>query len=459
MRSMFVKLFFWFWSITILAGGICFVLAFNLRLSPLHAGRMRHFEEERRQLVESALSLYGASAASLRERGLPPAPAGGGGELRAYLFAADGAPLSPGVPEQLRSAVRAFAAGGPGAPPEHFPDVVVTPVSSPSGTRYLAAAAGVNPMPHPPPLRGFPFPPDFWLNFSITLLISGLLCYLLAWRLTVPIRHLRAAAQSLARGELAARVDVPDEKEGGELADLGRDFNRMAERIGKLVASHRQLLRDVSHELRSPLARLGVALGLARLNASPQVEAALDRIEQEAHRLNLLIGELLALSRLEGESGGVEFSEVELAPLVEDVVRDADFEAQSAGRRVLVRSAPPVRLRGNRELLRRALENVVRNAIRYTEMGSAVEVSLLEGGAEVTILVRDHGPGVPEALLADIFRPFFRVAEARDRKSGGTGIGLAISNGTVTLHGGSIKARNAAGGGLEVEIRLPLASR
>jgi signal transduction histidine kinase len=461
MRTMFVKFFFWFWLTTILAGGLSFLLAFNLRLSPFPAGQMRHFDEERRGFASGALSLYALNAAALYEKGSDFETAGGGegSRMKAYLFAADGSPLSKEVPQPLRDALRGQAAASfQKADPETQKDILVVKALGPSGRPYWAATFGMSPhQPGKPP--GFPFPPHYWSNFAVTFLISGVVCYLLAWRLTTPIRRLRAATQSLAGGDLAARVEVSDAATRDELSDLGHDFNRMAERIEKLVASHRQLLRDVSHELRSPLARLGVALGLARKYAPSAAGASLDRIEQEAERLNLMIGELLTLSLLEGGSGAVSFEQLDLSELVEEVVRDADFEAEGSGRSVRADCSGPVGLRGNRELLRRALENVVRNAVRYTKEGSCVEVSLKrdDAGSGCVLMVRDQGPGVPEAELADIFRPFYRVAQARERQSGGNGIGLAISEGTVTLHGGSIVARNHGAGGLEVEISLPVA--
>ena len=457
MRTLFVKLFFWFTLATVLSGGIFFLLAVNLRLMPMHLEREHRFQEQHRRFVGKALSLYGESAALLLEKGFPfpQSKSESDSRMKAYLFAADGNPLGPDTPVPLCSAVRRSVVF-PSVPAnsEECRDVVVVRVKGPSGRSYLAATVEP-PFSLPPPPRGFRLPPNAWLNFAVTLLISGLVCYILAWRLTQPIRRLRSATRSLATGDLTARVQLAKERGGDELSDLGREFNGMAERLEKLVATHRRLLRDVSHELRSPLARLGVALGIARKIAAPSAEQALARIEQEADHLNQMIGELLELSRLEGGSGTIAFAGLDLTELVLEIVRDADFEAESLGRRVSCLPKPAILLRGNHELLRRALENVVRNGIHYTKEGSTVEVSLETSVAEVTVVVRDHGPGVPEAQLAEIFRPFYRVAEARDRTSGGTGIGLAISEETVTLHGGSITADNAADGGLEVKIRLP----
>jgi signal transduction histidine kinase len=493
MRSMFVKLFLWFWLATILSGIVFFLLAINLRMAPMHDERRRHFDAERNSILSQALTLYGQTAAAALERQGASTPfaeaeSSAPGGMKAYLFAANGTELSHGVPPQIRDAVRTRVAPGaalpvasppasppaayPGARPEAHPretqdhNVVVVEVRGPSGKPYLAALQAKPGLPPREPLRHFPFPPDFWLQMLITFVVSGGVCYLLSWRITAPVRRLRAAAQELAGGNLATRVAAGREGTGDELSDLGRDFNKMAVRLEKLVTAHQQLVRDVSHELRSPLARMNVALGIARKQSPPTAEPALDRIELEGERLNQLIGELLTLSQLEGGAAG-EKVEFDLVQLAEEVARDADFEACASDRRVQFDPAPGLgnaetgshglELKGNRELLRRALENVVRNAVRYTAQGSSVLVALeLEAGSQAVLRVRDFGPGVPQEQLADIFRPFYRVAQARDRQSGGTGIGLAITEKTVQLHGGTVSARNLPDAGLEVEIRLPL---
>ena len=294
------------------------------------------------------------------------------------------------------------------------------------------------------------------MHLGIYFVVGGVICYLLAWRLTAPLRTLRGAAQRLASGELSARTNVGNHARGDEIADLGRDFDRMAERIEALMASQKQLVRDISHELRSPLARLSVALELARRHSVSASEPALDRIEQETGRLNDMIGELLTLSLLEGGSAVNEMQLLDLSELVAEVVEDCDFEAAADNRRVQLSATKAVNINGNRELLRRALENVVRNALRYTPSGSQVDVSVQnEPERSATVCVRDHGPGVPKDALAEIFRPFYRVAESRDRQSGGAGIGLAIAARAVELHGGSIKATNMPDGGLEIELSVP----
>ncbi len=463
MRSMFFKLFFWFWLAMTLSGIVFFLLAFHMRLGPVHAEFEQRMAAERERVVSQALGLYGRTAAAVFERSGKltdadfadrAAPPG----MRGYFFAADGTPLSGDAPPPVKDAVRRLLTmGASKTVSDKGMAAVAVRVRSPLGKPYVAAAETMPPLPPPQkPPPGFPFPRDFWFRFCISFVVGGLVCYGLSWQLTAPVRRLRAAAQSLTTGDLSTRVSVPGGGRGDEVTDLGRDFNRMAERIEKLVTAQKQLVRDVSHELRSPLARLGVALGLARRVSPPAATAALDRIELESDRLNEMIGELLTLSMLESGSDQLGKKPFDIFGLVEDVVRDADFEAESCDRNVQVTSCAQLILIGNREMLRRALENVIRNGVRYTGPGTAVEVSLEQESSDWAVIrIRDHGPGVPENALEDIFRPFYRVAEARDRQSGSTGIGLAITERTVKLHGGSVMARNVPGGGLEVEIKLP----
>jgi signal transduction histidine kinase len=244
-----------------------------------------------------------------------------------------------------------------------------------------------------------------------------------------------------------------------ELADLAHDFDAMAGRIEALISAQQRLLGDISHELRSPLTRLNLSLAIARRNAGEAASGEHDRIEAEAARINTLIDQLLMLTRLESGVEEVEDESIYLTQLVQETVADADFEAQNLNRAVRIVESDESLVTGSRLLLRSAVENVVRNAVRYTAEGTAVEITLRveDAGDDSTavISVRDHGPGVPEESLDDLFRPFYRVTEARDRQSGGTGLGLAITERAVRLHGGAVKAVNAPGGGLLVEIRLP----
>ncbi len=293
------------------------------------------------------------------------------------------------------------------------------------------------------------------VTLVLTLLASTFVCFLLARYLSDPVRHLRAATRSIADGDLRVRVSSLIGRRRDELALLAFDFDVMAERLRNLLESQRQLLRDVSHELRSPLARLQIALGLAR-RPNANLEQEFDRIEQETQRLDELIGEILSLSRLEDPSRELVTEPVNLQELLETLVENARVEAEPRWVRVEQESQAAVTVPGDRELLFRALENVVRNALNYSPHGGTVELAAQRSEQHVQIRVTDHGPGVPPELLERIFEPFFRVGKARERASGGYGIGLAITARVVALHGGSVRARNVASGGLQVEITLPL---
>lgn len=293
--------------------------------------------------------------------------------------------------------------------------------------------------------------PYLWARLMIVAFVAGLLALLLARYLTRPLGRLRDAAQRLAEGDLDVRVAPQVRGATQEVEALGGDLDRMAERISELLASQRRLLQDVSHELRSPLARLHVALGLARRTPEAQ---HLDRIELEAERLGDLIGQILTLTRLTEDLPQVD--PVQLGELLGEIVRDADYEARAVGRSVVLEVEDEVEVVGSRDVLRWVVENVLRNAVRFAPEASAVEVQVLRHGDDAQVIVRDHGPGVPEPELEAIFRPFYRVAPDRDRKTGGRGIGLAIAERGARAHEGNIVASNADGGGLRVVLTLPV---
>ena len=292
--------------------------------------------------------------------------------------------------------------------------------------------------------------PYIWARLLIVALVAGLLALLLARYLTRPLGRLRSAAQRLAEGDLEVRVAPQVRGATHEVEALGADLDRMAERISELLAAQRRLLQDVSHELRSPLARLHVALGLVR--RTPSETQHMDRIELEADRLGDLIGQILTLSRL---TGLPQVERLDLGELLSEVVRDADYEAKAKGRSVTLETDGEIDLEGNRDVLRWAVENVLRNAVRFAPEDTAVEVRLERHDDDVLVRIRDHGPGVPEGELEAIFRAFYRVAPDRDRRTGGHGIGLAIAERSLRAHDGTIRASNAAGGGLEVTLSIP----
>jgi two-component system OmpR family sensor kinase len=283
----------------------------------------------------------------------------------------------------------------------------------------------------------------------------------LAWYVARPIRHLRAAFASLSAGHLETRVAPLMGRRRDEVADLGRHFDEMARRIQSLVGAQRTLLHEVSHELRSPLARLQAATGLARQNPQ-KLESSLERIEQETERLDDLVGQLLTLSRLEAgvaDASRTRLETTDLVDLVASIAADARFEAESCGKDVVFSSDGETTADVRAELVGRAVENVIRNAVKFTAPGTAVEVTAGPEDAGGTFLVRvaDRGPGVAEADLDAIFEPFYRGVAGSSGP--GFGLGLAIARRAIAAHGGRVDARNRPGGGLEVEIRLPVGAQ
>jgi len=231
----------------------------------------------------------------------------------------------------------------------------------------------------------------------------------------------------------------------------------MAERLEVLIGAQQRLISDVSHELRSPLTRLKLALDLARGDSRHELTPTLDRIEREAERLTSLVGMLLTLSRLEAGESAPESTMVHIPDLLAEISADVEIEAQSRGCSVEIERMQECWIEGNQELLRSAFENVMRNAIRYTEPGTSVRVSAKCEAHDVRIVVQDRGPGVPESELDNVFKPFYRVDTSRERRTGGVGLGLAIAERAVKLHNGKISAGNLTGGGFQVEISLPMA--
>ncbi|HEY0794151.1 MAG TPA: ATP-binding protein [Acidisarcina sp.] len=295
------------------------------------------------------------------------------------------------------------------------------------------------------------------LLFYIAL--SGLPCLLIARYFAAPIVRLRNASQKIAGGDLTVRLGPTSSRRKDEVGWLVRDFDYMAERLELSRDAQKRLTADVSHELRSPLTRLTVALELARTHAGEGAAKALDRVELESHRLNDLIGKLLLLSTLESGGTFLERTAIRLDDLIANVVADADFEARSLNRAVKFSPAGPCTVSGNADLLRSAVENVVRNAVRFTAEGTEVLVTL-RCSADTTrstavIAVTDHGPGVPQDELQRLFEPFYRIESARDRKTGDAGLGLAITRRAVEFHGGTVAAHNLLRGGLAVRIEIP----
>ncbi|MGC0878294.1 ATP-binding protein [Pantoea agglomerans] len=291
--------------------------------------------------------------------------------------------------------------------------------------------------------------PMFVFAGSVGLLFS----LLLAWNLTRPMRQLREGFSRVAEGDLSVRLFPIMRKRHDEISNVAEAFDAMVERLDTLVRAREELLHDISHELRSPLARLQLATGLAR-QTPESVNSSLDRIDEEARRLDKMIGELLTLSRAEHESIPDE-QYFDLTGLLQAVITDVRYEAQIPGVQVelQVDDRADYTVRGNAELIRRGAENVLRNALRFSLPGQRIDVHLHAEQQWLVIQVRDQGPGVDEEKLSSIFDPFVRVNSPLMGK--GYGLGLAIVRKVVLAHHGEVEARNRPEGGLELTLRLP----
>jgi two-component system, OmpR family, sensor kinase len=339
-------------------------------------------------------------------------------------------------------------------PPGNFrPQRAAPQIVGPDGSTYTVLL-----VPRRPSIFGALSLPGISLTIlCIALVVSAFASWWLAQHLSAPIRRIQEGARALATENLDVRVSAGLEGRKDELAVLARDFDAMADQLRANRSAITQLLRDISHELRSPLARMRVAVGLAR-QPPADLPRQLDRLEGEIERLDGLISQVLKLARLHGADAPFEREAFDVDEVIEEVVRDANFEGAIKDCKVQLKGAAKGTVHGNRELLRSAIENVLRNAVRYSPHGAPVDVSVERSDVELAISIRDRGPGVPTGDLERIFEPFYRVAESRDRDSGGEGIGLAITSQVMKAHGGLAKARNTSGGGFEVRLSLPQAA-
>jgi len=329
--------------------------------------------------------------------------------------------------------------------------IVSHEILSTSGKAYRLAAVSEKPLSH------FVIIPwaGLTIRLTIAIVISGLICYLLSIYLTQPLRSLGLAAKSIATGNLSTRVGRFKGHNRDEIAELSNEFDRMAEQLETLIHSKERLLQDISHELRSPLARLRIALELGRNKAKGLAEVEFSRMEIECLRLNCLIGEILEFARLDKSVDELNKTDVNITDLLHHISEDANFEYGGNPPRVLMSPAPAVHVLADERLIHRAIENIVRNALRYSPEDKPVEISLTQAAGQVFIDIADKGPGVPEDQLVTIFNPFYRVDPSREKKTGGYGLGLSIAEKAVQLHQGTIVASNRPDGGLLVRIRLP----
>ena len=461
MHTLFFKIFLWFCLIVVLVGA-------SIETSSILA---HYYETEWQMVLHSVMPMEAEKCARMYENLGKQAVQDYLDDLqrqksvRFYFFDEDGnSLLDRGAPEIIRKMALAKETLQKTAKqnlslvsPKQ--GIAMRLVEGPSGRKYTLAfqQAPTLIMPVSQAVGTHPY-----LRLAAIGLFGALLCFLLTRNITKPISRLRVAASEIAAGRLKTRVDPSVRRRYDEIGTLGRDFDRMAEHIDTLITAQRELLGDVSHELRSPLARLIVALGLLRHASPDDAPEYVARIEQEAERLDKMIGQLLTLTRIES---GVELAQREtfdLTNLVHEVTADGDFEARARGREVKIVHADNCTMSGAPEMLRSAIENVVRNAIRHTLEGTSVELTLQrqrsDGGEKALLEIRDHGPGVPKWVLSEIFLPFHRVPDQAESATQGAGLGLAIADRVVRMHQGSIRALNAPDGGLIVEIVLPIVS-
>lgn len=449
MQSIGARIFLFYWF-TVIA-----VITVSNAIAP---ERLRR-PELIRQAIQNSLSLNGQTVTRAYESGGCAAAAAAMPALNQEIYVAtsSGQVLCGNLSEQgLQAFIRRVQATDRALSKRYRTyQLVGVPLQTDSGRRYVV-------------LLRSPFTSSLeifgWLPGFTTFAISGVITIGLTFFFARPIRKLRFAARQVATGNLKARVQWGSRSltrfdKRGEIQGLIYDFNDMASRLQALVDAQRLLLRDISHELRSPLTRLSVALELTRTKADASLQPHLDRIEREANRLNNLIGQLMSLSYME-TIHEIEPKHVSLHKLMTDLLPDIRFESAAQKCHVTATIMSDCIVRGDPELLHRAVENVIRNAIRYTPENGVVQIDLetdtYQGERYALLRVADTGPGVPADELEAILRPFYRVDKSRQAATGGFGIGLAIADRVLHLHDGEIIARNRPGGGLVVEMYVPL---
>jgi two-component system sensor histidine kinase CpxA len=453
MHSLFVRIFMLFWMAMALIVGGSIAITFTIAAHEYEAPELQRRPGAANQASE-ALAEGGIGALrSWLEKNKNAIP-----DRDLYIIGADGADiLRRRLPQNAMRRLESFNRDEfvnhrfPRAAPQIF---------GADGSAYTVLL-----VPRRPSIFGALSLPEISAAIlCIALVVSALTSWWLARHLSAPIRRIQAGARALAseslevRENAGLRVSAGLEGRRDELAVLARDFDAMADQLRANRGAVTQLLRDISHELRSPLARMRLALGLAR-QPPADLSRQLDRLEREIERLDSLISQVLKLARLHGTDSLFARESFDFDEVIEEVVRDANFEGAAKGCSVHLDGTARVLVNGNRELLRSAVENVLRNAVRYSPEDAPVAVSVVRANGDIVISIRDRGSGVPERELERIFEPFYRVAESRDRDTGGEGIGLAITAQVMKAHGGAAQAVNCPGGGLEVRLSLPMGAK
>jgi two-component system sensor histidine kinase CpxA len=451
MYRLFLKIFFWYW---LTAWGMIAIVLLGSRLTGVR-------QVSAPNMYETVAPILASEAAKAYESGGPEAFArfsqGNGHGNGRQLFLLDGSykdvlsrPLSDDGLRVAQSAkngqlvvFRAYIAAYKFVSSSGHPYVLMLFLAS--DLRRIAEILWG---------EGLPF------GISLIVLVT-LLCLGLAYHIASPIHSIQSTARRVAEGDLKARVPSSVSRRHDEVAALAKDFDSMVSRLDSLIQTQKKLLNSVSHELRSPLARINLSLALLRTRFSADSDDLFQRLDRDVERIDLLMGQLLTLSRLEAGFSSAEREDVDFAQLVEEVAADGNFEAEALGKSVSLQTTGSIIVpNADPHALRSACENIIRNAVRFTRPGSDVQIALeVDRRAPEPLAflsVRDHGPGVPEDSLQAIFQPFYRIngdAEA----TGGNGLGLAIASEAIRLHRGTIRAENLRPTGLEIIIQLPTA--
>ena len=451
MRSLYWKIFLTFWLATILIIITTAWVTSEIAQKSSIPARERVFMDS---YANAAVATFESGQKEALNKWLQQT--GTSRQMTLYLLTSDGEIIgNPVPPEVVKQIAANLAKEELDDGLLKFGDIIVShEILSTPGKAYRLAAVSEKPLAH---FVEIPWA-GLTIRLSIAIIISGLICYLLSVYLTQPLRSLRMAAKSIATGKLSTRVGHFKGHHRDEIAELSGEFDRMAEQLEAIINSKERLLQDISHELRSPLARLQIAIELGRKKAKQTAEIEFCRMEIECLRLNNLIGEILEFARLDKSSTQLNRSLVNIPTLVKQIVDDANFEAGGEeAQGVELQYSQDCDLYLDERLVHRAIENIIRNALRYSAPNPRVSVLVHpnEANTEIYIDIADNGPGVPEEQLIKIFNPFYRVDTSREKKTGGYGLGLSIAQQAIKLHQGNIQATNRQGGGLLVRIILP----
>jgi len=455
-KNLFFKILFLACSINFLSMWIVFLIAFNSSFGP--AERMMHHENKRLKNLNQLMHLYATPLIDKWIIGGKSASISYADKLdkfidfKPFVFNSKGHPLTNReIPQELQGKLERFKKENNSLMEELTDNgiYVIFKITGADGKTYTAA--GIHGAP-----KHFTFlPHDINMRVISSIIMLSILSFFLARHITEPISKLRKATREIADGNFGVRVNDALGKRQDVIGKLGFDFDQMTMQIQTLLKDREQLLRDISHELRSPLARLTIALEMSINKSSEEVIPNLKRIGIEAERLNTLIGEILILNRLESGTNLRVCKETDLAGLIRQIGKDANFEAQKRNVSVIIDTPPVIYVDAYPEMLHRAIENIVRNAIRYTKEGTAVNMSVETKSDFIYVTITDNGSGVPFKSLTHLFKPFYRVEGDRGRKTGGRGVGLAIAYRAIKLHDGDIKAENSKDGGLIMTITIP----